>query len=282
MRIQFHEGNALVLGLLLIFLGVTQLGKGQSLPQRIPLTFRDNQLYVPVRINGRGPYHFLLDADVSGAVRLDNRVAKALNLNIVGFQEITEGNQYRRVFLVGVDKLSVGTITQNNLRIRVGNYNQNNQSMPVDGVVGLDFFSNYFVRLDGPANQLIILPDTAGRQRKESLAYSKPFLVQGRVGSKAVVVNVDAGAGFPVLFPTAMLSGVHYTDTTHQQVVRLANTTFTLHEAIVQDEIEVGGLKLMNQIIYYSDKVHQITVGAGFFKDHTISFDQRRKRIQFE
>lgn len=279
MNIRFRKGKHLVLGLFLVLWFINQPSKGQPLPQRIPVTFHDNQLYVPVRINGRGPYHFLLDADLSGAIRMGSRVAKALNLNIVGFQEITEGTQHRRVVLVGVDQISIGSVSQHNLKIRVSNYNETSQSVPVDGVIGLDFFINYFVQIDGPANQLLVLSDTAGRQRKENLTYARPFLVQGKVGAKAVIVNVDVGAGFPILFPTSMLTGVRYTDTAQQQVVRLANTSFTLHEAIVQDEIELGGLKLTNQVIYYSDKVHQITIGAGFLKDHTIGFDQRRKRI---
>lgn len=264
------------------FLLVSQGLSGQSLPQRTPFIISENLIYVPVRINGRGPYYFKLDASASGTVRIDNRLAKALSLNIVGFQETTEGNERKRAFLVGVAKLSLGPITRSNLQVRVGDYNQTAHQRPVEGVIGLDFFTNHRLQLDGPAHQLTVSPDVLEDQTKSVLSYTKPYLVPGKVGSKDVLLNLDLGSTYTILFPTAMLTGVHYIDTPNSQLTTQTNPSFVLQEAVISDEIVLGDIHLTNQKIYHSNKVHQITIGVGFLKEHTIRFDQQRKRITLE
>lgn len=274
--------NVCLRWLLLFFLLVDQEVSGQSLPQQIPIIIRENVLYVPVRINGRGPYYFRLDASSSGTVRIDNRLAKALGLKIVGFQEIIEGNQRKRAFLVGVDKLNLGPIARSNLQVRVGDYNQVTRQLPIEGVIGLDFFANHRLQLDGPAAQLTISPDALESQTKSVLSYAKPYQIPGKIGLKEVLFNLDVGSTYTVLFPTAMLAGIHYVDTPNGQLVTQTNPSFVLQEAVITDEMMLSGIHIAHQKIYHSNKVHQITIGVGFLKEHVVSFDQRRKLIKLE
>ena len=254
----------------------------QPIPQRTSLIIRENLLYIPIRINGRGPYYFRLDASASGTVGIDNRLAKELGLKIVGFQEITEGNQRKRAFLVGVDKLNLGSITRSNLQVRVGDYNQTVRQLPVDGTIGLDFFASYRLQLDGPANQLTVSADALTNQSRSVLSYAKPYLIPGKIGSKEVLFNLDVGSTCTVLFPTAMLAGIHYVDTPDGQLASQTNPSFFLQEAVITDEIVLGGIHIAHQKIYHSSKVHQITLGIGFLKEHTVNLDQRRKLIELE
>lgn len=267
---------------LTFFLFLNHTTAGQSSSQKIPVIIRENLIYVPVRINGLGPYYFRLDASTSGTVCIDNRLAKELRLKIVGFQEITEGNQRKRAFLVGVDKLNLGSIARSNLQVRVGDYNPIARQLRVEGIIGLDFFANHHLQLDGPANQLIILPTILDSQAKSVLSYTKPYLVLGKVGAKEVLFNVDVGSTYTMLFPTAMLTGIRYVDTPNGQLTTQTNSSFVLQEATIMDEIVLGGIRISQQKIYHSNKVHQITVGVGFLKEHTVRFDQRRKQIKLE
>ncbi|GAB4024844.1 aspartyl protease family protein [Spirosoma gilvum] len=254
----------------------------QAVRQPSPIAIHDNLVYLQVRVNGRGPFNFMFNSGLSGLGRIDQRLAKELNLNIVGFQERREGTQIKREFLVAIDKLNVGQVTHANLKLTVSNFNEVPHQLPIDGVIGRDFFNHYLVTIDGPHRQLIVSPDTLASKSKGVVRYTNPFMVLGKLGPRDVLFNLDIGSTLPLLFPKAILMGIHYTDTTNQRTVTQANTTFTLQEAVVHDELILGGILLKDQTIYYSDKAHQINVGVDFLKDHTFSFDQRKKLIRLE
>lgn len=239
-------------------------------------------MYIPVNVDGQGPYNFLLDSGNSGIAHIDRRLAKVLGLKVVGFQQNTSGTQVKRELLVRVDQLSAGKINQSAIQLTVGNYNPEGNPIPTDGTIGQNFFDGYLVTMDGPNRRWVVSKDTLPRQAKEVLRYSKAFVVSGTVGTKELAFNVDVGSDKTFLFPKSSLAGIRYTDTANQQVVTLANTNFVLQEAVIQDEIVLSGLRLTNQTIYYSDKVHQISVGTAFLKDHVVRFDQRRKLIRID
>ncbi|WP_460947305.1 retropepsin-like aspartic protease [Spirosoma daeguense] len=271
--------------ILLRFVFVLLVGytaSGQSNRQPTLLTVRDNLMYIPVKINGRGPYNFLLNSGVTGMARIDRRVAKELGLNILGFQQITSGNQIKREFLVGVNQLSMGNISRSALQLAVDEYNPVVKTQLTDGLIGQNFFDGYLVTIDGPNHQWTVTKDTLSRQTKGVLPYSKAFVVSGTIGSNVMAFNLDIGSNQPLLFPKSSLRGLQYTDTANQQVITIGNTSFVLQEAILQDEIVLGGLRLTNQKIYYSDKIHQISIGTAFLKDHVVRFDQRKKLIRID
>ena len=279
---QLNQTSVRVGLVLLFFLLLSYWMGGQPIPQPISITLRDNHIYVPIRINGRGPYQFRLESNVIGSVAIDNRLAKVLGLNIVGFQEIVEGTQRKRVFLVGIDKFSLGPITKAQLQVRVGDFNTTPQALSTDGVIGLDFFANHRLQFDGPANQLSILPDAPASQPQGMLTYATPYLVSGKIGSKDRLFNLDVGSAYTMLFPTAALMDVRYVDTPNRQVVVQTNPPFMAQECSITDELVLSAIHVTNQTVYYSPKVHQITVGVGFLKNHRFLLDQRRKLVKVE
>ncbi|MBN8822590.1 MULTISPECIES: aspartyl protease family protein [unclassified Spirosoma] len=265
-----------------VFSLVPLIGLAQSTGQPLPIIIQDNLIYVQVRVNGRGPYNFMLNSGISGLGHIDQQLAKELNLNIVGFQENREGTQIKREFLVAVDKLSIGQVTHTNLKLTVRNDNEHAHQLPISGVIGRDFFSRYLITVDGPNQRLRISQDTLASKNKGVVRYTNPFLVLGKLGPREVLFNLDVGSALPLLVPKGLLMGIRYTDTANQRTVTQANSTFTLQEAVIHDELTVGGILLKDQTIYYSDKAHQINVGVDFLKNHTVSFDQRKKLIRLE
>ncbi|WP_317166540.1 pepsin/retropepsin-like aspartic protease family protein [Spirosoma terrae] len=264
------------------FLLVGYTVSGQSIQQPTPLTIRDNLMYIPVRIDGRGPYNFLLNAEVMGTARIDRRVAKDLGLKILGFQQNTSGNQVKREFLVGVNQLSTTNVSHSALQLMVGEYNAVVKPQLTDGLIGQNFFDGYLIIIDGPNHQWTVTKDTLSRRAKGVLAYSRPFAVRGTIGARVMEFNLDVSSNQAFLFPTSSLTGLRFTDTSDQPVMTIGNTSFVLQEAILQDEIVLGGLRLSNQKIYYSDKIHQISIGTAFLKDHVVRFDQRNKLIRID
>ncbi|GAB3950463.1 hypothetical protein GCM10028805_28560 [Spirosoma harenae] len=255
---------------------------GQSTRQHTLLTIRDNLMYIPVKVNGRGPYNFLLNSGVTGTARIDRHLAKELGLNIVGFQQNTSGTQVKREFLVAVNQLNIDNISHSALQLAVDDYNPVAKPQLTDGVIGQNFFDGYLITIDGPNHQWLVTNDTLSRQGKGILIYSRAFVVGGTVGPKVMAFNLDIGSNHALLFPKSSLVGVRYTDTGNQQTLTQGTTNFILQEAIIHDEIVLSNLRLTDQKVYYSDKVHQISVGTAFLKDHVVRFDQRKKLIRID
>ncbi|UFH56999.1 aspartyl protease family protein [Spirosoma sp. KNUC1025] len=254
----------------------------QKIRQHIPITVSENTVYVNVHVNGHGPYNFMFDSGMAGMGRVGSRLAKELGLKIVGFEENTEGTTVKREFLVAIDKLGIAQIAQSNLKLVVRDYTLSPKQIPVDGVIGRDFFYNYLLTIDGPGRQLVVSKDVLNAQDKGVLPYNKPFLVTGKVANTAMMFSLDTGSDFRLNFPKASLMGVHYANTPNQRVVTQANRTYVLQEAILGDELVLGSIRVKDQHVHYSDKTHQINVGEAFLKEHTVTFDQRNRLVRID
>ena len=254
----------------------------QKFRQQLPITIRENSVYVTVHINGRGPYTFLLDSGTPSIGRIDYRVAKALRLNIVGYQENTDGLHIKREILVAVDKLSIGQVAHSSLKLIASDYNATAKSVQIDGVIGRDFFYDYLLTIDGPTRQLIVSRDALDAHATGVVSYQKPFIIAGKVGQRNLFFNLDTGSNVSLHFPSYLLAGVHYVNTANKRVITSANTTFEMQEAIVTDELVLGSIQLKNQKIYYSEKANQINVGEDFLKEHRLTIDQRRKLVRID
>lgn len=257
-------------------------GVAQKVGQSDPLTISENRMYVTVHINGRGPYRFLLDTGLSAVGRIDYRVAKALQLNIVGYQENSDAYQVKRDILVAVDQLSVGVVSHSGLRLVASDFNTTPKQIPIDGVIGRDFFRDYLLTIDGPARRLIVSRDRLNVHAKGVLSYSKPFVVMGKAGQTNLYISLDTGSPVGVQFPTYLLAGLHYTNTAHKSIVTTANLTFDMQEALLTDALALGSVTITGQTIYYSGKIHQISVGVDFLKEHILTIDQRSKLVRIE
>ena len=254
----------------------------QKMGQSDPLTISENRLYVTVHINGRGPYRFLLDTGLPDVGRIDYRVAKALQLNIVGYQENSDAIQVKRDILVAVNQLSVGAVTHSSLRLVASDFNTTPRSIPVDGIIGRDFFRDYLLTIDGPSRRLIVSRDRLDTHAKGVLSYPKPFVITGKAGQTNLYISLEMGSPFGFQFPTYLLAGLHYTNTAHKSIVTMANLTFETQEAMLTDALVLGAITVTGQMIYYSGKTHQISVGVDFLKEHILTIDQRNKLVRIE
>ena len=276
-----HLARVIVFSLVFSFLLGPSVA-AQKTGTSYPITVSENLIYVTVHINGRGPYRFLLDSKLSGIGRIDYRVAKALQLNIVGYQEDSDAYQVKRAILVAVDQLSIGSVTHSGLRLMAGNYNVMPKLIPVDGIIGPDFFRDYLLTIDGPARRLVVSHDRLDAHTGGILSYSKPFVVTGKAGQTNLYVDLDTGSTFAFQFPTYLLAGLHVINTTQKPVVIRETIPYDMQEAILTDALALGSVTATDQKIYYSSKLHQISVGVAFLKEHILTIDQRSKLVRIE
>lgn len=107
-------------------------------------------LMVPVRINGQGPYAFILDTGAT-VTCVDEQLASALSLpevrGVIGTAAGVGGQGGVR--LVSVDSLSIGGVRAHELQACVVNLEHlGGIGLELDGLVGLNVLSQFRVTID--------------------------------------------------------------------------------------------------------------------------------------
>ena len=113
-------------------------------------------IIVPVKVNGKGPFRFILDTGASGS-ELTPAAAKkiGLKLNESAKAKAVGAGGSIEMDLGTVDSLEIGGAVVKDMTFAVGEMKDVAEYAPnVDGLVGYDFLKNFVVTIDYP--QLVV------------------------------------------------------------------------------------------------------------------------------
>ena len=160
---------------------------------------RIGRIIVPVRVNGRGPFQFLLDTGANRTV-LTPRLVAELGLqpshdDTVTMSGVTGAEVVPTVF---IERVSAGDLVLENQRLPVA-YALGND---VDGVLGVDGFSNKRVLMDFVHHRVEIrasrsvaaLPDA--KRSRTHFKFGLLMVATGRVARVRVNVVIDTGSEY--------------------------------------------------------------------------------------
>lgn len=217
--------NPIVTGFcLLALLGLTHPLKSQAQgtfefnrsrkTERVPFQYHRNLIIIPVFINGKGPYNFILDTGVNFIILTNPDLAKTLNLTVlktIDVKGLGEGKD-TRAGVVGDLDLRIGNVEGKFFSAAILPFEEisfsNYVGMPIDGIIGYDLFKSFIVKIDYNKEVIsMVRPDgfRAGRKflhfplKIESMRpyiYTISRLPDGK--EVRVKLIVDTGAGHPV------------------------------------------------------------------------------------
>lgn len=148
----------------------------------------ETRLSVEVRINGSGPYHFVVDSGADTSA-LGTRIANSLKLPL-GTPVILNGVTSRdKVDRVKVASLTLGTTTMSNLELPV----LREADLGSDGLIGIDALAQQRLMLDFDKH-LINVEDA--RTKLQSVP-GEIVIVGRRLGGQLILTQVRAG-GLPL------------------------------------------------------------------------------------
>jgi hypothetical protein len=117
----------------------------------VPFELVDNRVFVEVQINGRGPFHFILDTGAGGFSIIDD-VAQELGLPVEGAgEENGVGEKSVRTRQTHVAQVQLGDLRLENVNATVFpgiDAGKVFGKQPVDGIVGLTVFERVVVKHD--------------------------------------------------------------------------------------------------------------------------------------
>jgi len=233
--------------------------------QSIPFKCIKNLMVIPVYINGKGPYDFVLDTGVGPMIITDPSIIDSLNFG-----------KLRKIKVAGLGIESVDAYVTQSLDVKVGNASikyipaailkqdffnlSGHLGLKIYGLLGYSFFNSFIVDVRYSENRLIIYnPDTKikyrGKKIPIEIEHQKPY----------VLATIDVPDGRTVEARFLMDTGA-----SHALSLEMLNgTEFPLPQKKIKANL---GMSLSGQIKGYVGRITRFNIGGYVFKDVVAGF----------
>jgi hypothetical protein len=269
---------------LLLILAMAILARGADAPtEEIPFEFHDGFILLQGwSANSQEPMNFLLDSG-AGASVLDLRFAKKLRVPLGAPVQVrgveSKSTAYRIAPMQATDGYS--TIATISLAVDLANAEEI-CSKPVDGLIGVDFFSNRIVQIDFAAH-LIRFPakvDPAGAQT---------LPIRFRNGTMCVPISVNGSHPRWTRFDTGCNDALHWViprshDTGRTQGVSLGFLTDTRDQMLTSVRLGRQALEFVETTMHGHElfRGEAGLLGNGILSRYTVTVDTVNRRMTLE
>ena len=161
-----------------------------------------SEVVLAVRLNGRGPFRFLLDTG-STHTAVSARTAEAIGAPVVAKAEMGSVAGSREMLVVQVNSLQVGPVTISALLASVIELGEVSGGSTIDGVIGQDALGSLRYTIDFRQRRVVWSP----REAAEAIGSSVPLQVSGgrfliALAQRHVLLRLvpDSGAASLLLF----------------------------------------------------------------------------------
>lgn len=267
----------------------------------LPFELIDNRVFVEVRLNGRGSFHFILDTGASGFSLIDTTVQKlGLSTESAG-EDGGVGEKTVRVSRCHLAQLQLGDLQFEDLEAEVfpgidsGNVFG---TKPVDGIVGLKVFQHFVVRHDYVRKVLTFtLPD---RFNYRGAGVIVPFdlprqipVVDAELDGIRGKFGVDTGARSSLLLYTPFVEQNHLKEkySAHLEGVTGWGIGGPVRSLLARaKELRIGKIVVRDPVVRLSTQKQGLTtssamaglIGPDILSQFDVTFDYSRSRIIFE
>ena len=218
------------------------------------------EIFVPVYIDGNGPFAF--EVDTGGHLILTKETASRLHLNAVGSFNGTGGGQgIVKQGFVRTEEIRIGSAVMRNQPAKVVPLsvasNDRGERLPRGGILGLELFERFAVKLDRRAKTMTLTPLDSFRRPKQGVALPITFtedapMSKGTFEGVSGDFELDSGDSGP-----AIIEG--YWATQHGLEKKLsqglnwsgAGVGGEYQEVLSRGAFTLGSVKLPHEIVSY-------------------------------
>src|SRR6185369_12712627 len=159
----------------------------------VPMLFSGTRPAVHVRVNGEGPFLFLLDTGAAGVARVDSSLVQRLHLEPEGEREASDAGAagHATVRQFHLRTLALGSFEMRDVTAYSRDYNTVSYVPHIDGILGIEFFAKVVLTLDYPARRVRVTPGRLARVDGVPLIFDEgnPYvsITLGGVKTKALI-----------------------------------------------------------------------------------------------
>jgi aspartyl protease len=234
---------------------------------------------VEVKINGKGPFPFILDTGATDTV-IDSGLSAELGSSLTEDQPIKE-------LIIGAVKVTDLEAAVVPVTAMFGKVDK-----PPRGVLSALAFPGYLLTFDYPGKQIALrkgaLPEANGRTIFSYGADEILPIVPVKVAGREVKVHLDTGAPFALALPTKYKDQLALTaPAVEKGKARTHAGDFPVFKGTLDGDIAIGDFKLASREVHFTDVVPhsgaapQGQLGYGALREFVITLDSANRRIQF-
>lgn len=258
---------------------------------RWEIAFAGSQILVDgVRVNGEGPFRFLLDTGAMGGGRLDVKTVERLGLEPTG--EILAGDGSgrpgRAMKEYRLESLEIDGLRATDVRVLARDYNQFGAAVrgPIDGVLGMALFEDLLLTLDYPGAEIRVesgaLPEVDGLEVLPLVEGMPVPTIELEVAGSSIQAAIDSGAMGPLNVPDSIGEGLELLG---EGVVvgeaRTVSGSFQIREVTLDGTLRIGRHGFFRPKIVVGAPMGFGVLGGDALADFVVTLDSAGERVRF-
>ncbi len=275
--------------LFLLVVGAGSVAAQNSTVAAARMQMRGLMPVIEVKLNGQGPFAFMIDTGAGMQADIDTSVAARLDLQPSGtaLNGDPSGENDRTVYTVSINTLSLGSVQFRNVTAVVRPQRITKDYPDIDGILGFALFTDYLLTLDYPAMQVRLergtLPAVNGADILSFEIENRVPVIEVAVGKIRVRAHVDSGnfvAGF--ILPEEIVEQLQLlTQPVTVGRARSVSNQIELKQAQLRDPIRIGRFEYPQATITFP-ALSDTNVGFKVLREFILTFDQKNRRVRFE
>jgi len=230
---------------------------------------------VAVRIDGHGPFSFLVDTGAAGHGRIDLRLALRLELERIGTARLGDGTG-RRVdaSVVRIEMLSTRGARFVGAQLAVMDLERNG----VDGILGFGLFDALGLTLDGPAGGVWLARDGGVDSGSALEVRGGVPWVELAIGGRHKSALIDSGAAVGVLLPPTWRDPRRSIDGA-AFILRTAGRALDARRTTLRDGVRLGGVQLDGPSTAWVRGLDRPVIGWQVLRHLRVMFPPDRRAV---
>jgi len=262
-----------------------------SVPEKgalLPMLDFDGRTLVEVKINGKGPYRFVLGTTATLTL-IDSDLQKELGLSAAeGVTGAPTGGGSAPT-IVTIQQIRMGDISINGFLgavLPLSNLWSGGGANPPRGILSAALFSGYLLTYDYPKKRISIIKGELPKDDSLStFSYSENRpTVPLRIGGRALRVQVDTGTDTGLMLANKFAQEVPLAAPPQDAgKTRTTAGEFPVTKAKASSPIELGKFKLDSSEVSFSDARGQVsgTLGSGVLRSFVVTIDAWNHLVKF-
>ncbi len=240
---------------------------------------------VQAKLNGKGPFAFILDTGAAGTV-LDEDFAKSMGIALGAEQPIGDPSSAKGITAheVEIESIEVGDAKFRGISGVAMDRKRFDPGQELKGVLGLPVFAENLFTLDYPRKEIVLAKGELAADGAGVLPYDADGQlprVEIAVDGKKILAHIDSGSPSGWGFPKSFLDGAKWKD--EPKVVgrgRTVNNEFEVWSGKLAGTLKLGAIEVAEPVVNFNDQFPFANVGYRALKDYAITFDQKNHRMR--
>jgi len=285
-----------IISVALFFACTISVAAQSSTVATAPMHFRGLMPVIEVKLNGQGPFAFMIDTGAGMQADLDTSVAERLGLRASGraINGDPSGENDREVATATIDSIAFGRggrdgrgVEFRNVTAVVRPQRITRDYPEVDGILGFALFSDYLLTLDYTAMQVKLtrgaLPAANGADILSFEIENRIPVIEIVIGKIRVRAHIDSGnfvAAF--ILPEEIVEQLQLSsEPVTMGLARSVSNQIELKQAQLTNTIRIGRFDFPQPTITFP-ALSDTNVGFKVLRNFTLTFDQKNRRMKLE